>query len=551
LRVSNPVDSEFDYIVVGAGSAGCIVAARLSENPMTRVLLVEAGGSDRSPLIAMPAALPFVYQNKRIGWGYQSGPEPQLGGRTIDEKAGKLLGGSSSINAMIYNRGNPMDYDGWAADGLQDWDYAHCLPYFRKMETFADGPDEWRGDDGPMHVSRCRAEHKLYDAFLVAGEQAGYEVTPDHNGYKHEGLHVAQSFIHNGLRWSSSRAYLRPVADRGNLVVMKRALVTRVIVENSAAVGIDFVQGGRMRTVACAREVILCAGAMNTPKLLMLSGVGDPDELRRHGIDIRAEAPEVGHNLQNHPGVDVQYATNHHDSLTAELGVVGRAKLGADWGLRKKGLGTTNFFETGAFLRTREDVEFPNMQYEFLPLTRKLTKGKLVPIPGFQFWMDLSRPESRGAVTLRSADPSDHPSVVFNHLQARQDMKDLIDGIRLARTRLVRQPAWEKFRGEELSPGPDVVSDKELEAFIRRNASTSYHPAGTCRMGVDANAVVDSEGRMIAVRGLRVVDASIMPKVITGNLNAPVMMIAEKIADRIRGLDPPPPSETAYYKAVG
>jgi choline dehydrogenase len=541
---------QFDYIVVGAGSAGCIVASRLSEDPTVRVLLVEAGGSDRSPIIAMPGALPFVYQSKRIGWGYQSGPEPQLAGRTIDEKAGKVIGGSSSINAMIYNRGNPMDYDGWADDGLGDWDYAHCLPYFRKMETFADGADEWRGDDGPMHISRCRAEHKLYDAFLRGGEQAGFAITPDHNGYKQEGLHVAQAFIHNGLRWSSSRAYLRPAAQRPNLVVLKRTIVTRVVIENGAAVGIEISERNNSRTIICEREVVLCAGALNTPKLLMLSGVGAPDELRRHGIDVAADAPEVGRNLQNHPGVDIQYTTNFEDSLTAELGMIGRAKLGADWILRRKGLGTTNFFETGAFLRSRDDVAFPNLQYEFLPLTRELKNGKLVPIPGFQFWMDLSRPESRGAVMLRSADPADHPSIVFNHLEARQDMKDLVDGVRLARTTLVRQPAWEKFRGAELSPGPDVVSDADIEAFIRRSTGTSYHPAGTCRMGLDADAVVDSEGRVKFVRGIRIVDASIMPKVITGNLNAPVMMMAEKISDRIRGVTPLPASEAAYYRAA-
>jgi len=544
------VDTQFDYIVVGAGSAGCIVASRLSEDPTTRVLLVEAGGSDRSPIIAMPGALPFVYQSKRIGWGYQSGPEPQLAGKTIDEKAGKVLGGSSSINAMIYNRGNPMDYDGWADDGLGDWDYAHCLPYFRKMETFADGADEWRGDDGPMHISRCRAEHKLYDAFLRGGEQAGFAITPDHNGYKQEGLHVAQAFIHNGLRWSSSRAYLRPAAHRPNLVVLKRTIVTRVLIDNGAAVGIEISERNNPRTITCEREVILCAGAINTPKLLMLSGVGAPDELRRHGINVAADAPEVGRNLQNHPGVDIQYTTNFEDSLTAELGMIGRAKLGADWILRRKGLGTTNFFETGAFLRSRDDVAFPNLQYEFLPLTRKLKNGKLVPIPGFQFWMDLSRPQSRGAVTLRSADPADHPSIVFNHLEARQDVKDLIDGVHLARTTLVRQPAWEKFRGAELSPGPDVVSDTDIEAFIRQSTGTSYHPAGTCRMGVDADAVVDSEGRVNFVRGVRIVDASIMPKVITGNLNAPVMMMAEKISDRIRAVTPLPASEAAYYRAA-
>lgn len=296
--------------------------------------------------------------------------------------------------------------------------------------------------------------------------------------------------------------------------------------------------------------MILCAGAFNSPKLLMLSGIGDADQLGRHGIDIIEHVRDVGRNLENHPGVDLQYATRHEDSLTAQLGLLGRATLGAEWLLRRKGLGASNFFETGAFLRTRDDGAFPNMQYEFLPLTRQLRNGKLVPIPGFQFWMDLSRPESRGEVTLRSANPADPPSIVFNHLDAREDVKDLIDGVRLART-LVRHSAWNPYRGEELSPGSDVLSDRDLESYLRHRTRTSYHASGTCRMGTDDEAVVDSQARVRAVRQLRIVDASIMPKVITGNLNAPILMMAEKIADRIRGVAPLAPSDAPYYRAVG
>ena len=544
------MDAPYDYIVVGAGTAGCIVAARLSEDPNVEVLLVEAGGTDRLPIIAMPGALPFVYQNTYIQWGHQSGPEPELHGRTIDEKAGKIVGGSSSINAMIFNRGNPMDYDGWATDGLADWDFSRCLPYFRKMETFEDGPDDWRGGDGPLRVTRAKADHKLYEAFLNAGVEAGHEVSADHNGYRQEGLHIAQSFIADGVRWSSSRAYLRPAADRANLHVMKGATVRRVLFENGAAVGIEVARRrGAPRRITCAREVIVSAGAVNSPRLLMLSGVGDPDELAKHGIGLIAEARQVGRNLQNHPGVDIQFATDDEDSLTSEIDLLGRAKLGAEWLLRRQGLGTTNFFEAGAFLRCRDDVDFPNLQYEFLPLTRQLRNGRLVPVPGFQFWVDLSRPESRGSVRLRSADPDDAPVTVFNTYSCREDLDDMVRAVRQARE-LVAQPSLAKYCRAELNPGPDVQTDAEIEAWIRTATGTSYHPSGTCRMGVDDDAVVDSEGRVKAVTGLRVVDASIMPKVITGNLNAPVMMMAEKIADRIKGVQPLPPSTAGYYRRL-
>jgi choline dehydrogenase len=543
------MDMEFDYIIVGAGAAGCVVASRLSEDPLVRVLLVEAGGSDRNPIIAMPGALPFVYQHRQIQWGYRSGPEPELGGRTIDEKTGRVLGGSTSINAMIFNRGNPMDFDGWADDGLVEWDFAHCLPYFRRLETFADGADTWRGGDGPMRISRCKAGHKLYDAFLRGGEQAGFEVTTDHNGYRQEGLHVAQSFIHEGERWGASRAYLQPVRHRSNLKVLSKTLVRRIIFEDSAATGVEVGDGVTSRVITCDREVVLCCGAINTPQLLMLSGIGDPDQLRTYGIAMVAEVRAVGRNLQNHPGVDVQFATRHQDSLVSELNAIGQVKLGADWILRRKGLGTSNFFETGAFLRTRDSVAFPNVQYEFLPLRRAVKGNKVVALPGFQFWMDLSRPESRGSVTLRSSDPTEHPSIVFNHLAASQDLVDLIAAIRLAR-RIAEQPVWEGYQTEELVPGRDVESDADLERFLRDKVGTSYHPSGTCRMGVDAEAVVDGEAKVRAVARLRIVDASIMPRVVTANLNAAVLMMAEKVSDLILGKPVLAPADAPYYRAA-
>ena len=537
----------YDYVVVGAGTAGCVLATRLSEDPGTSVLLVEAGGTDRTPILTMPAALPFAYQSKRIQWGYLSGPEPELGGREIDEKSGRVLGGTSSINAMIFNRGNPLDYDGWAADGLTGWDYAHCLPYFKRMETFAEGPDAWRGGDGPMKISRSQAKHKLYDALLASGEQSGWGVTPDHNGQRQEGMHIAQASIHHGLRWSANRAYVRPAARRANLHVLSSTHVTRIVVVDGAAVGIEVAEGKGTRRIDARREVVLSAGAFGSPKLLMLSGVGPADELRRHGIDVVADVAEVGRNLQNHPGVDVQWAADDADSLTSEVGLVGQAWLAAEWGLLRRGLGGTNFFEAGAFLRTNDAVAFPDMQYEFLALTRKLVNGKLVPVPGFQFWMDLSRPHSRGEVTLRSADPGAAPSIVFNHLADPRDVADLVAGVRLIRD-VVAQPAWTKYNKGELMPGPDATTDAELEAFVRAKLGTSYHPCGTIRMGADAAAPVDGEGRFRAVAGLRVVDASIIPKVPTANLNAPVLMMAELIADRIRRRAPLAPEHVDTYR---
>nr|WP_057929598.1 choline dehydrogenase [Burkholderia ambifaria] len=539
---------EYDYVVVGAGAAGCAIAARLSEDPSSQVLLVEAGGSDRSLIVDMPAALPFAYASKRLGWHYQAGPEPHLDNRSIDEKRGRAIGGSTTINAMIYNRGNPLDYEGWAEMGLGEWSYAHCLPYFRKLETFSGGTDQWRGGDGPMRIMRCKADHKLHECFMRAGEQLGFAIPEDHNGFRQEGLHIAQAYIHEGRRWSAARGYLDPAVGRPNLHVCTDALVERVVFDGEHAVGIQYLQHGKRVTAHADREVILCAGSFNSPKLLMLSGIGDANELRQHGIDVLVHSPQIGKNLENHPGVNLQYTTARENSLVSELGLVGQAKLGVNWLLWKKGLGTTNFFESGAFLRSSERFAYPNVQFEFLPLTRQLKNGRLVAIPGFQFWLDLSRPQSRGRVKLRSADPAAAPDIVFNHFAEADDMRDMIDAIRLGR-RIIAQPAWDAVRGEELAPGAHAQTDQELASFIRSNTGTSYHPSGTCRMGTDDDAVVDGYGRVRGVSRLRVVDAAIMPRIVTANLSACVLMMAEKISDHIRGRTALPPSSAPWFNS--
>jgi choline dehydrogenase len=540
---------EFDYVVVGAGAAGCVIASRLSEDPSVQVLLVEAGGSDRSFIVDMPAALPFAYASKRLGWHYQSGPEPHLNERSIDEKRGRALGGSTTINAMIYNRGNPLDYEAWANAGLGEWSYARCLPYFRRLETFSGGANDWRGGNGPMYVTRCRAEHQLHDRFLRSGEQLGFEITQDHNAYRQEGLHVAQAYIHGGRRWSAARGYLDPATKRPNLHVCTDALVERLLIEGNQAIGIRYRHRGRGVIAHAGREVILCAGAFNSPKLLLLSGIGDTDELRALGIDTCLHSPLVGKNLENHPGVNIQYATSRENSLVSELGPIGRLTMGLDWLVRKQGLGTTNFFESGAFLRSSDRFAYPNVQFEFLPLTRLLKKGRLVAIPGFQFWLDLSRPESRGRVRLRSADPAAAPDIIFNHFAQATDLRDMIDSIRLARS-IIAQAAWDAVRGEELAPGAQVQTDKDLEAFIRANTGTSYHPSGTCRMGTGDESVVDPHGQVLGISRLRIVDASIMPRIVTGNLSACVLMMAEKIADHIRGRTALAPSAAPWFDSA-
>ncbi len=521
-----------DYIIVGAGLSGCVLAARLTENAMNEVLLLEAGGSDRKLTIAMPAAIPFVYQNKRLGWNEQAGPEPFLDGLMVDEKRGHVLGGSTSINAMLFNRGNPRDFDGWAAQGLPGWSWRGVLPYFKRMEAFSEGASETRGEAGPLKVSRMPARHKLFDQFMRAGEQMGYPRPADHNSGDQEGMHVAQATIGDGRRCSAADAYLRPALHRPNLRLRTHAHVVRLIFDGDRAVGVELADGERLHA---GKEVIVAASTVGAAKLLLLSGVGPADELRALGIPVVLDQPNVGRNLENHPGVNLQYAAKYEDSLVSQLNLFGQARLGLEWLLFRRGLGASNFFEAGAFVKTHDAADYANLQLEFLPLARRVVNGRVKVLPGFQLWMDLSRPTSRGHIRLRSVDPKVPPEIIFNHLGTEEDRRDLVRSVRLARE-LFAQPAWEGIRGEEINPGRGVQTDEEILAWAKGAIGTSYHPSGSCRMSaLPGEGVVDGEGLVHGLKGLRIACTAIMPRVTTGNLSAPTYMIAEKIADDIRG----------------
>ncbi len=532
-----------DYVIVGAGSAGCALAYRLAEAD-ENVLIIEHGGSDVGPFIQMPAALSYPMNMPRYDWGYMSEPEPNLGGRKLACPRGKVIGGSSSINGMVYVRGHAKDYDHWAETGAAGWSYADVLPYFKRMENWTDGGQggdpTWRGTTGPLHVTRGPRKNPLFKAFVEAGRQAGYAVTDDYNGQRQEGFGPMDQTVHNGRRWSAASAYLRPALRRPNCNLI-RGLATRIVIENGRATGVEILQSGARQTISARREVILAASSLNSPKLLMLSGIGPAAHLREHNIDVIADRPGVGQNLQDHLEIYIQMAASQPITLFKHWNLVSKAMIGAKWLFTKTGLGASNQFESAAFIRSRAGIDYPDIQYHFLPIAVRYDGKASSEGHGFQAHVGPMRSASRGAVTLRSADPKDAPRIQFNYMSHPQDWEDFRTCIRLTRE-IFAQDAFAPFVKSEIQPGADIQTDEEMDGFLREHVESAYHPCGTCKMGDpnDPAAVVDPDCRVIGVDGLRVADSSIFPRITNGNLNGPSIMTGEKAADHILGRRLPP-----------
>ncbi|MEQ9240806.1 choline dehydrogenase [Roseovarius indicus] len=528
--------SDYDYIIVGAGSAGCVLANRLGEDPGTRILVLEAGGDDRSLIVRMPAALTMPMNTKRFNWGLSTEPEPHLDGRRVNLPRGKGLGGSSSINGMCWVRGNPMDYELWAARGATGWGWRSVLPYFQRLENASD-PGDLRGRGGPIHVTGGSEANPLFTAFVEAGVQAGYARSANMNDRQHEGFGPMEMNVDNGVRCSAARAYLRPAMARGNVRVVTYAQATRILFDGTRATGIEYRHNGQLKTATAGREVIVSSGSIMSPALLKRSGIGNPEELQEAGITPKHTLPGVGENLMDHLEVYVQQACTQPITLFSAQSPLAKAKIGLEWLLTRGGLGASNHFEAGAHIRSRAGISYPDLQMHFLPIAISYDGNTLAEGHGYQVHVGPKRSKSRGWVRLEPANPDGPPKVRFNYMSHPDDWTEMRAAIRFTRE-VFAQAAFAPYRGEELAPGPGAQSDEALDAFIKEKVESAYHPCGTCRMGTDPLAVVDPDCRVHGLEALRVVDSSIMPQATAGDLNAPTLMLAERAADLIRGRDP-------------